>query len=155
MTKKIQITNCPTEELILYHYGELEEEASLRVEKHLQGCPDCRSELISLKDVLTQASFDVPELSKSELKTFNSRVMQNLPRRRRFGYPALGWTLAGAVVVLLSFNIQQRNNMPGPKLQSVPVQMTAEQEVLNQFELLQNLDILENLDLLQKLDRLG
>jgi anti-sigma factor RsiW len=155
MTGKTQIIACPTEQLILYRYGELHGDDSLQIENHLQQCPACRAELSSLTEILDQVPIATPELTAQDLNNFNARVMKQLPQRNRFGRAALGWTFAGAVVILLSFNLQQQKELPVPKLLNTPVQMTADQEVLNQIEFLQNLDLLENLDLLQQLDRLG
>lgn len=151
MTKETQSSACPSEQLILYHYAELEEGTRRQVEHHLQQCDRCRTELSALRNVLGLVPTVRPELTAGELSNFSSRVMQKRPRPRRFGTPALGWALAATVVLLLTWNLGPQVEAPIP----LPKQLTAEQEVLQQFDLLQNLDLLENLDLLQQLDRLG
>lgn len=151
MTSIDPISACPTEELILFHYGELDGADKLRVEQHLQQCHSCGNELGKLRKFLALVPTGVPELTASELRDFNSRVMAQLPRRRRFGRPALGWALAGALVLMLTLNLRQQIEPHVP----APAPMVAEQEVLDQIELLQNLDLLENLDLLQQLASQG
>lgn len=151
MTSKTQFNACPTEQLILFHYGDLDDADKLQVEHHLQTCSDCRSKLGELRKFLNQVPTGVPEITASELRSFTSRVMHNLPRQPRFSRPALGWALAGALVLLLTLNLRQQIEPPAP----APAPMVAEQEVLDRLELLQNLDLLENLDLLQQLASQG
>ena len=151
MTSIDPISACPTEELILFHYGELDGADKLRVEQHLQQCRSCCNELGNLREFLNLVPAGVPELSASELRSFNSRVMAQLPRRRRFSRPAMGWALAGALVLMLSLNLRQQIEPQVP----APAPMVAEQEVLDKFELLQNLDLLDNLEVLQQLASQG
>jgi hypothetical protein len=155
MTTNSRTTACPTELLVLYHYGDLEGHETLFIETHLQQCSACRAELSSLQNLLNKIPTPKPELTKHDLSNFNTRVMQKLPRRHFFGRPALGLGLAGAVVLMLTFSLQQRGETPIPQLLKTSQNFTAEQELFNKFEMLQNLDLLENLDLLQQLDSLG
>jgi anti-sigma factor RsiW len=155
MTSNTSLTDCPTDQLLLYYYGELDGSRLQQVENHLQHCDACRAELLSLQNVLGLLPTNLPALTASELSRFSARVMDQLPRRRYFRRPAIGWALAGTVVVLLSLNLRQGLETPGPEQIRVIHQMSVEQEVMNQLELLQNLDLLENLDLLQQLDRQG
>ncbi|WP_020676579.1 anti-sigma factor family protein [Geopsychrobacter electrodiphilus] len=151
MTSKTQLNACPTEQLSLFHFGDLDDADKLQVEQHLQTCSLCRSELAEIRKFLNLVPTGVPELTDGELTNFSARVMKKLPQRRRFSRPALGWALAGALVMTLTLNLRQQIEPPVP----VVTTQVAEQEVLDQFELLQNLDLLENLDLLQQLASQG
>lgn len=157
MTRADKSTSCPAEQLLLYHYGELVNSEASLVEQHLRGCEACRTELSELQTFLTKipASAACPELSPGELSSFSAKVMDRLPRRRRFSRPALGWALAGAVVVMLTLNLQPQVENPSFGPDTVPLQMTAEQDVLHHLELLQNLELLENFALIEQLDSLG
>lgn len=157
MTRADKLTSCPAEQLLLYHYGELANSEALQVEQHLLGCEPCRTELSELQSFLTQipASADCPELSTGELRRFSGKVMGRLPRRRRFSRPALGWALAGTVAVMLTLTLQPQVEMPSSGPANLPLQMSAEQDVLHHFDLLQNLELLENFALIEQLDSLG
>jgi hypothetical protein len=151
MTKIEPTSACPTGDLLLFHYGELDDAGELRIEQHLQQCHNCCKELDKLRKFLNLLPTAKPDLSATELRRFNSRVMSQLPRRRRLNKLALGWTLAGAVVLMLTLNLGQQTEPQIP----APAPLVAEQEILENLELLQNLDLLENLELLQQLASQG
>lgn len=154
MTRQGQSSSCQPEQLLLYHYAELEVASSLQVEQHLQYCSACRSELTALQTALKAVPSTALELSPAEVHRFSVRVMECLPRRR-FARPALGWALAGAAAVLITVNLRHQIPTVAPVPTRAPVMMTAEQNVLPDLELLQNLELLENLDLIQQLETLG
>jgi anti-sigma factor RsiW len=155
MTGNARPSVCPTEKLVLFHYAELDEVERLQVERHLDQCPACHAELAELQQVLSLVPTEVPELSAAELKDFSARVMHRVSRPQLAWRPALGWGLAGLLVLLLTFNLQPQVQDSAPAPVSVAAQISSEQEVLNQLELLQDLDLLENLDLLQQLASQG
>ncbi len=156
MTRQAQPSSCQPEQLLLYHYAELDGPSRLQVEQHLQHCTACRSELAELQKMLKAVPTTAPELSPTEVHRFNARVLERVqPRRRRFFRPALGWALAGATAVLITLSLRQEIPTPGPGQARAPLKMAAEQDALPDLELLQNLELLENLDLIQQLEKLG
>lgn len=155
MTRDVHPKPCPTEQLLPFHYAELDDAERRQVEQHLQLCPDCRTELDSLRGFLTQIPTTRPELSTAELQKFSARVMQKLPHRRLCGNPALSWALATAVVVMLTLGLWPQREAPVSAPAGIAAPIMAEQEVVEQLELLQNLELLENLDLLQQLASQG
>lgn len=156
MTRHDPSSSCQPEQLLLYHYGELERVDRLQVEHHLQHCRACHSELTELQTILKTVPTTAPELSPRELQRFNARVLERVqPRRSWFSWPVLAWALAGTAVVLIAVNLRQQTLTHGPEPTRVPLQMAAEQKMLPDLEFLQNLELLENLDLIQQLETLG
>jgi anti-sigma factor RsiW len=156
MTRKVKIPSCQPEQLLLYHYGELDVAAHLQVQQHLQHCSACRNELATVRTLLKRVPNVATELSSAEIHRFSARVIERLPpRRRRWTRPVLGWTLAGATVVLLTVTLRQSVLTPPLVPTGVPREMMAEKYMLPDLELLQNLDLLENLELLQQLEEMG
>lgn len=156
MTEREQGSSCQPEQLLLYHYGELDAADGRRVEQHLQHCAACRAELAELRALLNSLPQVDSELSPAELQRFSSRVMDQLPaKQRHLSRPALGWSLAGVAVLLITLNLgrQLPPNVPQPS--KTAVKSATEPGNLPDPELLQNLDLLENFDLVQQLDRLG
>jgi len=156
MTEREQILSCRPDQLLLFHYGELDSADRLWIEQHLQQCAACRAELAELQLFLNRLPEVGSELGPAEVRRFGSRVMAQLPsNRRHFSRPALGWSLAGAALLLITLNLpgQFPSEVPQPPKRSV--KMSAEQKLLPDPDMLQNLDLLDNFDLVQKLDRLG
>lgn len=155
MNKPSEHSSCRPENLILFHYGELDVADRLRVEEHIQGCAACRRELAELRSALEVLPKGEPEFSPAEIRAFNERVSRRLrPRSRQLLGPALGWSFAAAAAVLLVTLY-----LPAPGPQRPPLEVTlqtgGEMERLPEPELLLNLELLENLDLLQELEGTG
>jgi len=156
MTGHEQAESCQSEQLFLYHYGELNGQERLNVEQHLHVCPGCRNELTELRRLLAAVPRPDSELTSAEVERFCSRVMEHLPVRRHrvLTRPVLGWSLAGAVVLLLTFNLGQEIPDRTAPPDNAPVKIVAVQSGLPDLELLQNLDLLENFELVLQLDEL-
>jgi anti-sigma factor RsiW len=155
MTKRDKPISCQPDQLLLYHYAELDANRRLKIEQHLQQCSGCRAELAALQSLLRAAPSPVAELSPADLQHFSSRVMERLqPKRRRLTRPALGLTLAGAAVVLISLNLGREITPTSPLSSKAPLKMAVDQGRLPNLELLQNLELLDNFELVQQLDRL-
>jgi anti-sigma factor RsiW len=147
-------SRCSEENLVLYHYGELEEAQIREMESHLKGCADCREDLRDLRQTLAALPRPTLEMTGIEARHFASRTMARVQgRSRRRKLSLWGGSLATAAVALFAFFSLQ----PGP-VPSVPrtqVRMSAQLETLPDLDLLQNLDLLENMDLLQELEIQG
>jgi anti-sigma factor RsiW len=157
MTRKVQFPSCQTEQLLLYHYGELGAAGHRQVEQHLQHCPACQTELATMRTVLKAVPTVPTELSPAEIHRFSARVMERLPPRRHpYTRPVLGWALAGMTVALL-LTVNQQKSVLTPTLvpTGIPQEISAEKYMLPDLELLQNLELLENLELLQQLEEMG
>ena len=156
MTRHEQADTCRPEQLLLYHYGELTDPERVEVERHLQRCPACRDELAELQRLLAAVPASGIELTPAEVERFSSRVMERLPSRRRshLSRPMLGWSLAGAAVLLITFNLGRQipNQVPPPEKSEVKI--AAVTPGMPDLDLLQNLDLLENFELVQQLDKL-
>ncbi len=156
MINQEQICSCRPQQLLLYHYDELDTAGRRQVEQHLQSCTACRAELSELQSLLTALPTAAPKLSSAELDRFSARVMEQVqPRRSRFTRPALGWALAGGAALLITLNLPQLLPTSAPLPAKLPVVMTADQDVLLNLELLQTLELLEDFELLQQLEPLG
>ena len=156
MNKQDQALPCQPQQLLFYHYDELDAAGRQQVEQHLQRCSVCREELAELQVLLRSVSSAVPEPAPAELERFNARVMQRIqPRRRWFAQPALGWTLAGAAALLFTLNLQTSLPPSAPVPAEKSLIITAEQDVVFNLELLQTLELLEDFDLIQQLEQSG
>lgn len=155
MSGKDQTSSCRPEQLLLYHYAELDAADRQRVEQHLQHCSACCSELAELQELLNSVPRQAAEVTPAEVQRFSSRVMENLPpKRRALTRPALGLTLAGAALVLISVNLDRPDQTMPPSSGRSLIKVPAVQGGLPDLELLRNLELLENLDLVERLDRL-
>lgn len=147
---------CRPQWLTLYHYGELEGDDLLLLEKHLQGCAVCRQELAEMRSVLDTLPKGESPFSAGEIRTFEERVCRRLRARNRLPLrPALGWSLAAATAVLLMVILHEPAPVPQQPSPEMALQRTGEMEGLPETELLLNLELLENLDLLQELEGTG
>lgn len=152
MTKSATLASCRPEQLLLYHYDELDAAGRLQLEEHLRACAICRQELQNLQMDLQALPTIKLELSPAEVHRFSGRVMARVRQRRRFVSPALGWSMAGVVTLLIALNLQQpmflkQQSFPAPRSPG----MSSELEVLPDLNLLQDLELLENLELVQQL----
>jgi len=149
-------TNCSGEELVLFHYGDLDEESRSRVEAHLSGCPACQAELAEIGRMLSLFPRNEIELSTVEIQRFAARVSSRAPRRRRRAWPALGGALAAAAVLAVALLTLQPGGEVAPQvIAHTKVSRVADAEVVRNLDLLQNLDLLENLETLQALEGHG
>lgn len=150
-------TKCSEEELVLFYYGEQDEEARLRVESHLSDCPACRAELTDIERTLSALPRRDVELSAIDIQRFVSRVSSGTQyRRRRLALPALGGALAAATVLTVALLTLQPGSAPAPQpIAHTKVSRVADAEVVRNLDLLQNLDLLENLETLQALEGHG
>ena len=96
------------DDLSLYALGVLQGEDRRAVEKHLEGCPDCRQELQKLQGDVALLAFSAsgprpPERSRGRLMAAiakEPRRAQLRPRARVAWWNALAWTAALAAIVV-------------------------------------------------------
>lgn len=147
--------NCSNEDLVLFYYGDLDEEAHLGVETHLAGCQACRAELADIERTLTLLPRASVQLTAPEIQRFAARVSARAIRRRQGLAPAFGGALAAAAVLLVTlFTLQPWGGAPSTT-RTVKGTHVAEIDVVRNLDLLQNLDLIENLDTLQALEGHG
>lgn len=141
---------CCQEDLLLYHYGELDGEETRRMDAHLTGCPACRSELARLRADLERLA-DPVTFTAADRARLADRVIER-GRRRRFAgpVPLLALGSLGALCLLLVLWLPGRTPAPAP----TPA-LTADLELLEQLELLDELELIQDLDLIQDLEDLG
>jgi hypothetical protein len=96
------------EQLILYYYGEAEDEPS--IEEHLTSCDSCRADFQELKQVLTTVdTFPVPERSADYGSEVWNRLRPQLQARSPFRWAPflrpqrLVWAGAIAAMVMVAF----------------------------------------------------
>ena len=156
MNSQGQALSCQPQQLLLYHYAELDAASLQQVEQHLRDCPTCRAELSELQSLLNKMPSAVPELSPVELDRFSARVMAQVqPRRRWFAQPAWGLALAGVAALLITLNLHTLLPTSAPVPVKMSSIMTDDQDVLLNLDLLQSLELLEDFDLIQQLEQLG
>ncbi len=144
--------NCNDQDLVLFHYGDLDAETRLRVREHLTQCHACRLKLAGLRDALDR--LPVPELclSEGEKQRFAAVINDRIAHKSR----PRQWLWGSALATLAVLTICLRILPGGPATFTGGVPKSAtEIGMLQDMELLQNLDLLENLDLLQDFDRIG
>jgi hypothetical protein len=142
------------QELLLYHYRELDVERQRRMQSHLEKCGVCRQKLDDFVATLAIIPPQTMEWTGADQRRFSFRVNERINRRRApAGLWAGGMAAAALMVVLL---LPWRSNMPS-ELSSVPpsLPIMAELEMLERMDFLQTLDLLEVLDLLEELEPLG
>jgi len=150
---------CPdrNETLMLDLYGELEPEAALRWEGHLESCDDCRRErrrlqtLIGrIRDADAAAALTPQESSalRAELHRRTAPVQNRFLQPRSFlrGLPALA---AAAMLVLAVWVFQERTPAP-PAVPTVDIYRQLSEEDL---EVIRNLDMLKQFQTIEKLSR--
>jgi len=118
------------EQLVLYYYGEAEEESS--IEEHLTSCDPCRADFQELKRVLAAVdTLPVPERSADYGSEVWNRLRPQLRARSLFRWPTflrpqrLAWAGAMAAVVMAAFLLGRfwpRQEAPMAE-QKVPAQM--------------------------------
>jgi hypothetical protein len=124
------------EELILYHYGEVEDLAPFRA--HLAECPACATQHDELRRVLELAGrAPVPERDDNYGVAVWERLAGRLPPRRRFWPPLLfrprTWALAGAMaglVVAAFFIGRVSTRRPAPPTPAAEQQYAGERVLL-------------------------
>jgi anti-sigma factor RsiW len=149
-----RVSGCSEENLVLYHYRDLDGAAVREVENHLEHCAACRDSLREIRETLAAVPRPTLEMSGIEAQRFAGRVIARTESRsRRRTLSLWGGSLATAAVVLLTFFSLRPG--PVPNVPRAQVKMSAQLETLPDLDLLQNLDLLENMDLLQELDVQG
>lgn len=142
--------SCCKEDLLLYHYQELDEEQRRRVDAHLAACSACRTELDRLRADLERFA-DPVAVSAADRARLADRILARSRKRRLAGpVPLLALGSLGALCLLLVLWLPGRAPAPQPT-----PSLTAELELLEQLELLDELDLIQNLELVQELEDLG
>jgi predicted anti-sigma-YlaC factor YlaD len=122
------------EQLILYYYGEAEDESS--IEEHLTSCDSCRADFQELKRILAAVdTFPVPERSADYGSEVWNRLRPQLRARSRFRWPPflrpqrLAWAGAMATVVMVAFFLGRfwpRPEAPTAEQKAPPQMMPAQ-----------------------------
>lgn len=143
---------CHQENLLLYHYGELQPEEKQALDMHLQGCDSCRNALQEIEGTLAVIPKSELKLSAARKQQLSERVIQ------RSRLSPLGLRPAWAIVVIAllvgALVLMRQGGVWGPP-GSPATPMVADFEVVEQIEMLQTLDLLENLDLLEEIESAG
>jgi anti-sigma factor RsiW len=150
--KKNRANGCTEEDLILYHYGELDSEQRRRVEDHLATCPACQEKLRDLERTLAAGSWPYLDYTTTKVRRFTSRVMDRVQGNPRRILPVWGGVITTVTAMIIALVMLRPGTAPEP---DESVSLIAEMEVLQDMELLQTLELLEDLDLLQELEGLG
>jgi anti-sigma factor RsiW len=144
---------CRPENLILFHYGELDATKRLQVKQHLMECGACREELAQLRAMLGILPKKQLNISPEEIRSFTERVNQSLhPRLNPFFRPVLGWSFAAAAAAALLLLMLPPERVPQQPSPAVSLQTGSELNTMLEAEMLLNLELLQNLDLLQELE---
>jgi anti-sigma-K factor RskA len=93
------------EDLALYALGALQGEEKSALEKHIESCADCRSELDHLRGdtallALSAAGPKPPQRSRERLMKALAREPKLRPAPQRAWYGILGWVTAAAMALL-------------------------------------------------------
>jgi anti-sigma-K factor RskA len=108
-----------TDDLALYALGALQGEERLALERHLEECSACRTELERLRGDTALLAFSAsgprpPSRSRERLLTAiakEPRRAQVRPAKRSAWWNALGWAAAAAAVVVVLLLVGQNNNL--------------------------------------------
>ena len=129
------------DDLLRYALGELDGEARLGVERHLEGCSDCRRELEQLRGDLGLLALSVtgpqpPERARQRLMA----AVAEEPRRIQIVQPAqpstawwrgLGWAAAFAALVVAALLWHQNSDLRD-RVANLDAQSNRQQAELNQ-----------------------
>ena len=142
------------ENLLLFHYGELDPVASRRVKEHLDTCSSCRDHLQQLSCLLDSIPTPELEISSAEINRFAARVAERAGAGRawRPSLPVWGGALAAAAVLIVTLVVERPQTLPPAGSASMQV---AELEILQRLELLQDFELLQDLELLAELEGRG
>jgi anti-sigma-K factor RskA len=107
------------DDLSLYAVGALQGEERLAVEKHLEGCPDCRDEVMRLHGdwallALSASGPKPPSRSRDRLMAAiakKPRRIQVRPVKRKTWWIALDWAAAAAAVVIVLLFVRQNTDL--------------------------------------------
>jgi anti-sigma-K factor RskA len=107
------------DDLSLYALGALEGEDRLALEKHLEGCADCRRELELLRGDAALLAFSVggpqpPARSRDRLMSAVAKEPRRVkvsPAKRSFWWNAFEWAAAAAAVIIVVLLVRQNTDM--------------------------------------------
>jgi anti-sigma factor RsiW len=142
------------QELLLYHYRELDEQEQGRITSHLEACARCRRKIDEFAATLSAAAPDEMEWSGADQRRFCARIDERINRRRQ---PAGLW-IGGvaAAMLMVALLLPWRSDIPEQLSTSPqPLKMMAELEIFEHLDFLQAIDLLEILDLLDDLEPIG
>ena len=142
------------EDLILYHYGELESEKASVTSAHMESCAACRAYMDELVRLLAAVPADMPGHA-ARIRAVD-RVMAGIaPRRlewrRRLVPAAIALT---ALVAAVMFSVYNPFVTDKPQTPEQMVMAQADPEVLENLDLLKDLNVIEELDTVQGMEEL-
>jgi len=165
--KKALSTPCAAleENLVLYHYGDLEGAERPALQKHLQNCPGCSGYLQDLGTLLPlTVKTDLPPPSfwndfNRELRHKLDGAAEKKSWRRTlaaFFQPRLVPVFAAAAVVALALTFTIGKGIwPTADLAENDAAMMEELPVAENLEFFKSMDLLDNLDLLESMGNQG
>ncbi len=156
--KKERVCEHFSEDLLLLAYDELDETRKKELEKHLEECPRCQTELSRLrllkKEVKNSAKVDgLPELFwEKNLESIRERV--STERTRKAWYPKFAASLVAACIVIIALvvgtgmkktSLKEQKQAVSSSISNVSRAETDDSRIVAQMEVLENLDVLENI----------
>jgi len=140
------------EQIILRHYGELDDAESARLESHIAACPSCRAYRDELARTLSAVSAYVP--GPYETRRAHAGVMARLaapapavrPWVRRLA-PAL--VLAGFFAVAVGLTVYN----PFAPVQKPPVDQVLMAKA--DWDSIEHIDVINDLDVVEAMDNIG
>ena len=155
--KNLSHTGCREfeEDLVLFHYGELDESVSENIISHLKGCADCRDSLDNLKALMPMTIIrdEPPETFWSDYSRELRQKIDAVAEMPTWWEQLLSWiwplplpALAACAVVLLALTFTV-----GKKYWDLP-DAAVDDDVMMIMSTSQDLDLIENLELLDALD---
>lgn len=142
------------EDLILYHYGELEPEKASATAAHMESCAACRAYMDELDRLLAAVPADMPGRAATIRAT--GRVMAGIaPRRFEWRRRLVPASIAlAALVSAVLFTVFNPFVSDKPQTPEQMVMAQADPEVLENLDLLKDLNVIEELDTVQGMEDL-
>lgn len=156
--KKQEVCERFSEDLLLLAYDELSEPRKKELEKHLDECPYCQTELSRLRLLKKEVknSVKVDELSEhfweKNLESIRERV--STEKSHKAWYPKLAASLAAACIVAIALvvgtsmkktSLKDRKPVVNSSMSNVSRAETDDSQIVARMEVLENLDVLENI----------
>lgn len=150
--------------LLLDVYGELDEEARVSLDHHLETCDDCRQERQQILGLLrkVKTTMDPPELSVAEARILTDNIklkLKNGHKIKRWWQDSISQpmrfipALAATCILIVIVGIIGYSKLKDGTEFNVSTIIQAEQLTEKDLEIIRNLDLLKEMDAIQKLVR--
>ena len=156
----------PETALVPFFRGELNAEERDRVQKHLEGCAQCRDSMNALAATLQHVSARLEELPTPEWGAYRRELRIKLAERNearsRWWRPRVVWVslaTAGVGIAALILAVSMRPSTPTlmPEVDQLAMEQPAEAVdvgLLRDYPVVEKLDLLEDYDVIEHLDQL-